>query len=949
MISRLERKMDADFMHLEFLDKRIRKPLGSSANQNDGTFQIGNEDASVGLYKTNRKLVISSSNQNESTFQIGNEDANIGPSRTSKKVFQMTSNEHPPYGVDAKEVLFKSSVGEVKSPFKLEKTNAAKLTSAQKLVFAAPRRNYDFTYNKQQAKDALSEISKGLSPARATENNFSYQSASHSNGHEISDNSPTYYNSNSQPNQQTYSYGYQTPSREQHYQNAPIAGNSPFSLKPLTRTSSEPTLNVTEQEDISIRRAGSRKPDPVSYHKTSYFQSVSEAEKNRNAMRSPPLNSGYYSDDDHYITPKQAQKLTYETPAPKKRERILSQDAYKQFHHSNVVITQPGPSPGYRSPPVDHNNDRALRTSRFVATSPSNSDYGNYNVSTTQNVPMAGVPSSRGDAVAHSMGYNYNDLISPRGSVGGNSDDTMSQMEEAFDNFSIHSYSSRSRNQYKFSKTMQTKLLVQGGHVVNEDRMFEADVYIEDGIIREVRKGIVPGDGVRVVDARGKYVMPGGIDTHTHMQLPFMGTVAADDFYHGTKAAVAGGTTMIIDFVIPQKGESLVAAYEKWRAWADPKVCCDYSFHVAVTWWSEKVHDDMRKLTSDYGVNSFKCFMAYKDVFMLRDDELFYVFKACRQFGALAQVHAENGDLIAEQSKKMIELGITGPEGHEMCRPEQVEAEATQRAIVIADQASCPIYIVHVMSKSAADCVSASRRKGFVCFGEPIAAGLGADGTHYWHRCWRHASAYVMGPPLRPDPSTPGYLMDLLANGDLSCTGTDNCTFNANQKALGKDDFRAIPNGVNGVEDRMSVIWEKGVHSGKMDACRFVSVTSTTAAKIFNLYPRKGIIAVGSDADIVVWDPNGTRTISARTHHHAVDFNIFEGMLCHGVTDVTISRGKVVYDRKNGLSVIGGDGRFVPRACFAPYVYSRQFLREKANIPQKVEREPYTGPVIKLP
>jgi len=495
-------------------------------------------------------------------------------------------------------------------------------------------------------------------------------------------------------------------------------------------------------------------------------------------------------------------------------------------------------------------------------------------------------------------------------------------------------------------ETAKMKLLVRGGTVVNEDRMFKADVYCEDGIIKDVREGITAPEGTRIVDATGKYILPGGIDTHTHMQLPFMGTVAADDFYHGTKAAVAGGTTMIIDFVIPQKGESLVAAYHKWRQWADPKVCCDYSFHVAVTWWSDQVKEEMKQLTSEHGVNSFKVFMAYKDVFMLRDFEMFYCFQNCREIGALAQVHAENGDLIHERSKHMIDMGITGPEGHEMCRPEQVEGEATQRAIVIADQASCPVYIVHVMSKSAADAVCQSRRKGFVCFGEPIAAGLGVHGGHYWHTCWRHAAAYVMGPPLRPDTSTPEYLMDLLANGDLSCTGTDNCTFNANQKAMGKDDFRRIPNGVNGVEDRLSVIWEKGVHTGRMDPCRFVSVTSTTAAKIFNIYPQKGVIAPGSDADMVVWDPEATRTISSKTHHHAVDFNIFEGMLCHGVALVTIAGGRVVWDH-GSLNVTAGNGKYVRRPTFAPYVYNRIFLKEKANVPQKVHREPYTGPVFK--
>ncbi|KAJ8299594.1 hypothetical protein KUTeg_023654 [Tegillarca granosa] len=455
---------------------------------------------------------------------------------------------------------------------------------------------------------------------------------------------------------------------------------------------------------------------------------------------------------------------------------------------------------------------------------------------------------------------------------------------------------------------------------------------------------VIPG-GSRTIEAKGKLIIPGGIDTHTHMQLPFMGTQAADDFYSGTKAALAGGTTMIIDFVLDQKGVSLLEAYDKWRDWADGKVCCDYGLHVAVTWWSDQVAKEMEILAKDKGINSFKMFLAYKDVFMLEDDELYAAFMKCRDIGAIAMVHAENGKLIAEKSKEMIANGITGPEGHEMCRPEEVEEEATHRAVTIANQANCPLYVVHVMSKSAANIVSAARRKGNVVFGEPIAASLGTDGTHYWNKCWRHAAGHVMGPPLRPDPTTPGYLMDLLANNDLQCTGTDNCTFNADQKALGKDDFRSIPNGVNGVEDRMSVIWEKGVHSGKMDPCRFVAVTSTAAAKIFNIYPQKGRIAVGSDADIVIWDPNQTRTISAKTHHQAVDFNIFEGMTCHGVPLYVITNGHVVLD-EGQLKVTQGMGRFIPTPCYSEMAFGRIKDRARANKPTAVPRDPYDGPVI---
>jgi dihydropyrimidinase len=495
---------------------------------------------------------------------------------------------------------------------------------------------------------------------------------------------------------------------------------------------------------------------------------------------------------------------------------------------------------------------------------------------------------------------------------------------------------------------MTSRIVIVGGRVVNDDRSFDADVYIEDGIIRDVGNKLSVPDGARVIDARGKLVMPGGIDTHTHMQLPFMGTSSVDDFYRGTVAALAGGTTMIIDFVMPSKGQSLIDAYNKWREWADPKVCCDYSFHVCVTWWSEQVSREMAILVNDKGINSFKTFMAYKDLFMLNDAELFAVFERCRELGALAQVHAENGHIIAENSKKLLRRGIVGPEGHLLSRPEEVETEATHRAIVIAKQTNCPLYVVHVMSKSAADVIARAKQQGAVVFGEPIAASLGTDGTNYFNKCWRHAAGHVMSPPLRDDPTTPGYLMDMLASGSLDLTGTDNCTFNTEQKALGKDNFTRIPNGINGVEDRMSVIWERGVATGKMDACRFVAVTSTTAAKVFNIYPRKGRIAVGSDADIVVWDPEAKRVISASSHHHACDFNIFEGMVCHGVPVYVLTGGRIVLD-ETGLHVQKGSGRFVPNRPFSDIVYSKIKQREKVKETLTgVSREPYTGRVIKI-
>mmetsp|Transcript_26313 Transcript_26313/g.36632 ORF Transcript_26313/g.36632 Transcript_26313/m.36632 type:complete len:498 (+) Transcript_26313:655-2148(+) len=490
-------------------------------------------------------------------------------------------------------------------------------------------------------------------------------------------------------------------------------------------------------------------------------------------------------------------------------------------------------------------------------------------------------------------------------------------------------------------------LLIKGGTVVNHDRQFRADVLCRGGKIVAVGENI-PAEGAEVVDATDRYVIPGGIDTHTHMQLPFMGTVAVDDFNFGTQAAVAGGTTFLIDFVIPKKGESLLEAYHKWKGWADPKVNCDYSFHVAVTWWSDSVAEEMQVLTEKHGVNSFKMFMAYKGVMMLPDNELYYSFKQIKKLGALAQVHAENGDMIAEEQQELLRKGVTGPEGHALSREEEVEGEATHRAAMIAHRANCPLYVVHVMSKAAADAVTRARAAGWDVYGEPIAAGLGTDGSHCWHHDWRHAAAYVMGPPLRNDPTVKRYLMERLANGDLQTVGTDNCTFNGNQKALGKDDFTKIPNGVNGIEDRMAIVWTKGVAEGLLTPSQFVAVTSTNAARIFNVFPRKGVIEVGADADLVVWNGNGKRTISAKTHHHAVDFNIFEGMEVSGIADVTISRGRIVW-QNGSLQTEQGWGRYVPRPCFGP-IYDKVDIRDKLRDvrQQKVEREPYAGEVIQL-
>ncbi|XP_030375787.1 dihydropyrimidinase isoform X2 [Scaptodrosophila lebanonensis] len=468
-------------------------------------------------------------------------------------------------------------------------------------------------------------------------------------------------------------------------------------------------------------------------------------------------------------------------------------------------------------------------------------------------------------------------------------------------------------------QSAQNRVYIKNGEIVNHDKSFKADVYIEDGIIKFVgppSEITIPG-GVRIIDAAGRLIIPGGIDPHTHMQLPFGGAVAVDDFYHGTKAAIAGGTTMIIDFVLPNKHESMIEAYDKWRSWADPKVCCDYGLHVGITWWSKSVSEEIGILCKELGVNSFKTFMAYKGLYQLNDADLLDVFERIRSLNAVAMVHAENGDIIAKNTQRLLAEGITGPEGHELSRQEEVEAEAVHRACILAHQMKTPLYVSGLTSKSSAELVGRARRSGYCVFGETLVGSLGRsmNGVRMADRIY-----YVTSPPIRESAETPRQLMKSLAYDDLQLTGSDNCTFNKEHKAKGLNDFTKIPNGVNGVEDRMSLVWEKGVHAGLLDPCRFVAVTSTNAAKIFNIYPQKGRIAVGSDADVVIWNPNATRTISKDTHHQACDFNIFEGMTVHGVPEFVLVHGRICVE--NGLvRVAEGFGRFVPTPVRPPFVY----------------------------
>jgi dihydropyrimidinase len=459
------------------------------------------------------------------------------------------------------------------------------------------------------------------------------------------------------------------------------------------------------------------------------------------------------------------------------------------------------------------------------------------------------------------------------------------------------------------------RTLIRDGTVVNADGASAMDVLVDDGRVAalaesgsDVAASWRSGDN-RVLDAAGKYVIPGGIDAHTHMEMPFGGTMSADTFETGTRAAAWGGTTMIIDFAIQTKGQSVIAGMDTWQAKADGRCAVDYSFHAIISDVNESSLKEMDVLV-EQGVTSFKLFMAYPGVFYATDREIFQAMERAAGNGALIMMHAENGIAIDAIVSSALAKGQTGPVYHGLTRPAELEGEAVHRAICLAQVAKAPLYIVHLSSTPALAAVVEARDRGQNTFAETCPQYLFLS-EEDMARPGFEGAKFVCTPPLRPRHHQSA-LWRGLRTDDLSVVSTDHCPFCfAEQKELGIGDFTKIPNGLPGVENRMDLIYQ-GVTGGEISLSRWVEVTSANPAKMFGLYPKKGVIAPGADADIVIYDPLAEQTISASTHHMAVDYSCYEGMTISGGVETVLSRGRTIVEA-GAYTGEAGHGRFVPR------------------------------------
>jgi dihydropyrimidinase len=448
--------------------------------------------------------------------------------------------------------------------------------------------------------------------------------------------------------------------------------------------------------------------------------------------------------------------------------------------------------------------------------------------------------------------------------------------------------------------------------VVNADATVRADVLIEAGIIKEVRPGIPANSVQTVVDATGLLLLPGGIDAHTHLDMPFGGTNSADDFLTGTRAAAIGGTTTIVDFAIQARGTKMRTALDTWWKKAEGKACIDYGLHMIVTDLGDAGLEDMDDMVRE-GVASFKLFMAYPNLLMVDDATIFRAMRQTAKNGALICMHAENGSVIDVIVQQALAEGKTAPIYHALTRPTRAEAEAVHRAIALAEMAGVPVYIVHLSSEDALNQVREARDRGLPAFAETCPQYLLLSLEDVADKGWEGAK-YVFTPPLREKRNQPK-LWEGLRKDNLQVVSTDHCPFCfEDQKALGKDDFTKIPNGGPGIENRLQLLHHHGVGLGNLTLQRFVELVSTAPARIFGMYPKKGVLAVGSDADIVLWDPTAAHTISAATHHMRVDYSMFEGFKVRGNARDVYSRGELIVSKGEFIGK-PGRGQYLRRAA----------------------------------
>ncbi len=470
------------------------------------------------------------------------------------------------------------------------------------------------------------------------------------------------------------------------------------------------------------------------------------------------------------------------------------------------------------------------------------------------------------------------------------------------------------------------KTLIKNGTLVTAAESFKADLLIDGDAITLIGANL-PGDGARVVDAGGKYVLPGAIDVHTHLELPFGGTVSSDDFYTGHKAAAFGGTTFHIDFAMQAKGERLHTTVERWHAKSKDKAVLDYGYHLGITDLTDEVLNEIPAMGAE-GIPSLKLFMAYKGVLQIDDTTLFKTMMKAAEHGMLIMVHAENGDAIDVLVKKALAEGCTTPEWHALTRPDWCEGEATGRAVALAGIAGAPLYVVHVTCAKAVNAIAAGRAQGVKAMGETC--------VQYFHFTIDDlrrpdGAKWVCSPPMRTKADNAA-LWEAVRNNALQAISTDHCPFffDGTQaityegqpikiagKELGKNDFSKIPNGLPCIEDRMTILWTYGVGQGHLSLNRLVELTCTNPAKIFGLYPKKGTLAVGADADVVIWDPNKTKTMSAANSHQRTDYNLYEGWEITGLPEKVYRRGELLVDGDQWHGKPGA-GRWVPRASHTP-------------------------------